>query len=67
MKEKKTYKAEYVCINCKNKMTVEIVFGNPIPIFVRNPSSVSNKHGMFESPPCKHCGCKNWNYGKPIS
>ena len=67
MEKKKTYKAEYTCLNCSNKMFLEIDFGQSIPIFKKNVSDLNKELGIYESPVCSFCGCQKWGYGKFIS
>lgn len=65
MNKPKTYKVQYICINCLTKMTVEVDFGQPMPLFSENKNTIENGY-TFPSPECKYCGCKYWSRGKLI-
>jgi len=61
--DKKTYEAEYQCLNCKTSMIIDINFGEAIPFFTNDKYTIDNKYGK-QGPICEYCGCNRWSHGK---
>lgn len=60
--EEKTYKVEYICKNCETSVIIDVEFGKPIPILVKDGHVMSQYQRV--GPICEYCGCNNWSHGK---
>ena len=62
-KELGYYWAEYICLNCKTKMSVKVPYGKSMPIYSNNEYSIKMRY-VESAPECTYCGSRYWSHGK---